>query len=214
MLTISLAVPATLCAEELLGVRPLLSIPRNEIVARLPSHTHALFSASAIEQFLGRIDGAPPDWKALYGHGHHDPTLDERLFRLNRERDAKREGHEALLQRIAFVWSGELSRYDAERGGFRVALGPQFTPTTWGVVRFKHEDVPGDLVAVPAPAEQDTLLQRREQGQSIDIDVVMVGRLIPDESIVYDFSHDEEGLGLIMPVVRVEAVFYLRAPAF
>jgi hypothetical protein len=34
--------------------------------------------------------------------------------------------------------------------------------------------------------------------------VVMTGRLIPDESVVYDFSHDQDGLGLIMPVVRVE----------
>ena len=37
----------------------------------------------------------------------------------------------------------------------------------------------------------------------------MVGRLIPEESLVYDFSHDEEGLGLIMPVVRIERVEYL-----
>jgi hypothetical protein len=34
----------------------------------------------------------------------------------------------------------------------------------------------------------------------------MTGRLIPEESIVYDFSHEEEGLGLIMPFVRVEQV--------
>jgi hypothetical protein len=34
----------------------------------------------------------------------------------------------------------------------------------------------------------------------------MTGTLIPSESIVYDFSHGEEGRGLIMPVVRVERV--------
>jgi hypothetical protein len=37
----------------------------------------------------------------------------------------------------------------------------------------------------------------------------MTGRLIPQESIVYDFSHDEEGLGLIMPLVRVEQVDFV-----
>ena len=37
----------------------------------------------------------------------------------------------------------------------------------------------------------------------------MTGRLIPDEPVVYDFSHDQEGLGLIMPVVKVERLDYL-----
>jgi len=37
----------------------------------------------------------------------------------------------------------------------------------------------------------------------------MTGRLIPDESVVYDFSHDQEGLGVIMPVVKVERLDYL-----
>ena len=43
----------------------------------------------------------------------------------------------------------------------------------------------------------------------MEIDVVMTGQLVPEESIVYDFSHDEEGLGLIMPVVRVEHVEFV-----
>jgi hypothetical protein len=210
-LAMSLGVPP-LCAQELSAVQPLLSIPLNEIASRLPAQTHALFTASAIERFLSSVDGVPPDWQALYGHGHHDPSLDERLFRLNRERDVKREGREALSERIAFVWSGELSGYDHGHGGFRVALGPRFTGTSWGVVRFKYEDVSGELVAVPPPAERDILLKRKEQGPPIDIDVVMVGKLISEEPIVYDFSHDEEGTGVIMPVVRVEAIFYLRAP--
>jgi hypothetical protein len=38
-----------------------------------------------------------------------------------------------------------------------------------------------------------------------------MGRLVPEESIVYDFSHDEEGLGLIMPIVRIERIEYLLA---
>jgi len=39
----------------------------------------------------------------------------------------------------------------------------------------------------------------------------MVGRLVPEESLVYDFSHDEEGVGIIMPVVRIERIEYLLA---
>jgi hypothetical protein len=44
----------------------------------------------AVEQFLDALDGNPPDWSLVYGHGHHDSGLDERLFTLNREQDAKR----------------------------------------------------------------------------------------------------------------------------
>jgi len=84
--------------------------------------------------------------------------------------------------------------------------------TMWGMVRFKYEDLPGNLTAVPAHDQRDVLLEHRRQGRSIDIHVVMAGTLIPDESIVYDFSHEEEGLGLIMPVVRVDQLLYLRSP--
>ena len=58
----------------------------------------------------------------------------------------------------------------------------------------------------------ESLIRKIEQGQSIEIDVVMVGTLIPGESIVYDFSHEQEGLGLIMPVVRVDEIMYLIPP--
>ena len=50
-----------------------------------------------------------------------------------------------------------------------------------------------------------------QRGERIDIDVVMCGRLIPEESLVYDFSHEVDGLGLIMPVVRIEAVAFVLA---
>ena len=39
----------------------------------------------------------------------------------------------------------------------------------------------------------------------------MTGHLITEESVIYDFSHEEEGQGLIMPVVEVEQVDYLLA---
>ena len=118
-------------------------------------------------------------------------------------------GNPGLTQLITFVWFGELSRYDAEAGGFRVALGPKLTPTRWGVVRFKYENLPGNLVAKASATLRSELEQRLAQGESVDMTVAMTGRLIPDESVVYDFSHDQEGLGVIMPVLNVERLDYL-----
>lgn len=207
-----LAIPTKLFGEEPLGVKFILPIRLSDLHTQLTFHTRVLVDAAVIEQFLQQLDGTPPDWARVYGHGHHDPAHDERLFDLNRERDAKRAGNEALRWRIAFAWSGELSRYDPESGGFRVVLGPRFTPTSWGLVRFKYEDLPGNLVAVSLPPQREILLRKLSHKQSIEIDVVMIGTLIPEESIVYDFSHEQEGLGLIMPVVRIEDIVYLLDP--
>lgn len=211
VLPILLFLPESLLADGPTGVMPLLPLRVTDLQARLHPDAHVLIEPAAIEEFLQELDGAPPDWSAVYSHGHHDPAHDERLFQLNRERDARRVGKEALCWRIAFAWSGELSTYDPESGGFRVVIGPRFTPTSWGLVRFKYEDLPGNLVAVPTLPQREALLQNIEQKQVIEIDVVMIGTLTPEESIVYDFSHDQEGLGLIMPVVRVEEVAFLLA---
>jgi len=199
-------------AEEASGVRPLLSIQVSDLSTRLPPKTHLLIDAPAIERFLRSVDGTPPDWATVYGLGRDDPAHDERLFKLNRERDARREGNDVLRRRIAFVWDGELSALDPETGGFRVALGPRVTITSWGLVRFKYEDLPGNLIAVLTANQQTLLLSKIQQGQLIEIDVVMTGTLIPDESIVYDFSHEQEGMGLIMPVIRVDEILYLLHP--
>jgi hypothetical protein len=196
-------------AEDAIGARPLLTIAHKDLHTILPPDCHILIDPHSIEQFLDALDGNPPDWGLVYGHGHHDPGHDERLFTLNRERDAKRAGNPALTQLITFVWFGELSRYDADAGGFRVALGPKLTPTRWGVVRFKYENLPGDLLAKASATMRSELEQRLAQGESFYMTVAMTGRLIPDESIVYDFSHDQEGLGVIMPVVKVERLDYL-----
>jgi hypothetical protein len=133
------------------------------------------------------------------------------LFALNRERDAKREGKEALQWTVVFLWSGELSRYEPTTDRFSVAIGPIFTSTRWGVVRFKAEDLPGNLFVIPDVGQRDILRRQVETGQKVDIEIAMMGRLVPEESLVYDFSHDEEGLGLIMPIVRIERVEYLLA---
>ena len=196
-------------AEDALGARPLLTIPPKDLPTILPPNSHILIDPRSIEQFLDALDETPPDWSLVYGHGHHGPARDERLFTLNRERDAKRAGNPALTQLITFVWFGELSRYDAEAGGFRVALGPKFTPTRWGVVRFKYEYFQGNLVAKASATLRGELEQRFARGESVDVTVALTGRLIPDESVLYDFSHDQEGLGVIMPVVKVERLDYL-----
>lgn len=198
--------------EDIGGPGPLRLLTLDELAAILPLDARLMIRPVAIEQFLTELDGDPPDWAAVFGHGHHDPEHDDRLFALNRERDARREGHPALAKYLTFVWTGELSRYDPVTGGFPVALGPTFTKTRWGMVRFKPEEVPGNLIATTDPDHRRLLQARLERGQPVEIDVVMTGRLIPQESIVYDFSHDEEGVGLIMPFVRVERVDFVMKP--
>ena len=75
-------------------------------------------------------------------------------------------------------------------------------------VRFKHEDLPATLVAL-AGEETMRLKNRLRDGERVEIDVLMTGHLIQEESLVYDFSHEEEGRGLIMPVVRIEGVEFV-----
>lgn len=199
-------------SEDIGGSGPLRFLTLNELATILPSRTYLMVDPSAVEQFLAELDGQPPDWATLYGHGHHDPGHDDRLFALNRERDAKREGHPALSRLLTFSWTGELSRYEPDIGGFPVALGPKFMKTRWGMVRFKPEEAPGNLSVTTDQLHRERLQRQLEQGQPMEIDVVMTGKLIPQESIVYDFSHDEEGLGLIMPFVRVERVDFVMKP--
>ncbi|MGC4095487.1 MAG: hypothetical protein QM706_00070 [Nitrospira sp.] len=198
--------PTTVLAEERTGLRPLRTIGPSQIVSILPSDTHVLIEKSAIEAFLTALEGAPPDWATVYGHGHHDPGHDERLFSLNRDRDAAREGNPVLNRRVAFFWPGELSRFDPETKGYAVAVGPEFNPTSWGIVRFKPEEFPNNLCVKADKKLASRISQRLAQHEKVHVSVVMAGVLVPSESIIYDFSHEEEGVGLIMPLVRVEQV--------
>jgi hypothetical protein len=177
----------------------------NEFQQTLPKNTRLLTDARSIESFLELVDGAPPDWAAVHDHGSHD----EQLFALNRERDHLRQGRTEASGFVTFFWDGELSDYDARLGGFRVAIGPRMIPTSWGLVRFKPESLPSNLVAVTSSPLRNARQPDAVSRQRVEIIVVMTGRLIPEESIIYDFAHDEPGKGMIMPVVRIERLDYL-----
>jgi len=198
--------PATVQAEDASGVRSLRTIPLTQLHSIFPADVQILIERKAIEAFLIALDRVPPDWATVYGQGHNDPEYDERLFNLNRERDALREGNLALVRRVAFVWTGELSRFDLETQAYRVAIGPEFNATRWGLVRFKPEEFPGDLRVRPDKTLEDRIQRSFSKQEKVQVFVVMAGKLIPTESIIYDFSHDEEGVGLIMPVVMVDQV--------
>ncbi len=200
------AINTTVLAEGPNSQCPLLRTAGTAIETVLPQDTRLLIRADAIERFLDELDGAPPDWKAVYGIGHRDAGYDERLFKLNRERDRRRDGNPALGQQVTFIWVGELSGYDSESDGFRIAIGPNVNPTRWGWVRFKAEGLPSNLVAIPSADQREPLRRRIENGEKLEIAVAMTGPLITEEAIVYDFAHDEEGRGLIMPVVHIERV--------
>lgn len=208
-LLLCLSVTNPLWADGPTGTRPIRTVRPADIRTIVPGDAHLLLEPSAIEDFLQRLDGTAPDWAVVYGGGHHDPGYDDRLFQLNRDRDAARAGKVPLAWRIAFAWEGDLTGFDPKVGGFSVGIGPVFTPTRWGLVRFKPEDLPGNLLAIPDPQLRKTLRRRFEQGEKIHVMVLLTGRLVPEESLVYDFSHDDEGLGLIMPVVRIEQVDFV-----
>mgnify|MGYP000606120196 FL=1 len=110
--------PAVVLAEPSSASRPLYNT-LSAALATLPPENHLLLDREPIEQFLVALEGAPPDWTQVYGQGHHDPGHDERLFALNRERDARREGKEPLRWLVTVTWLGELSRFDEDEGGFR-----------------------------------------------------------------------------------------------
>jgi hypothetical protein len=188
-------------AQEAEGIRPLLTSGVNGLRQALPHETRLLTDAHSIETFLKLVDGTPPDWAEVYGHGGHD----ERLFALNRERDRLREGRTKTTSLVTFLWDGELSDYDPHLRGFRLAIGPRMIPTRWGLVRFKPESLPPELVAMVSPQAQNALLGR----EKVEIIVAMTGRLVPEESIIYDFAHEEPGRGMVMPVVRIERLDYL-----
>ena len=193
------------------GIQPLESLPHDRaLFTDEPIRT--LLTAADQERFLNELEKQPPDWNQL-----HDPPGEElgtRLFDFNRQRDAAREGNPLLSQRVAFWWSGVLGEYQEAHQGFSVVMGPEFTKTTWGLVRFKPLQLPHEMVAVPSAAGLRTLLDHHAKAARVEIGLLLTGMLIPWESIIYAFSHDGMEQGMVMPVVQVDGVrYFLRTVA-
>lgn len=191
------------------GIQPLEPLPETRALFTGES-IRALLTPADQESFLNELEKQPPDWNQL-----HDPPGEElgaRLFDFNRQRDASREGHPLLNQRVAFWWSGVLGEYREAFRGFTVVMGPEFTQTAWGLVRFKPLQLPHEMVAVPSADRLLALRHRRAKGEPVEIGILFTGTLIPWESIIYAFPHDGEEQGLIMPVVQVDGVRYFLLP--
>jgi len=193
-------------AGELSGHAPLMVLSGSDRFADAVAGSVVLDDAGPIEAFLTALDGAPPDWTVVYGidgAGH-----DERLFALNRQRDELRRANERLDRRVTFFWPGQISGFDDAGDGFRIAVGPKIIPTRWGLVRFKPENLPGNLTAVPTREEWQRIRAGVMDGKTVDVQVAMTGRVVPEESIIYDFAHEEPGMGMVMPVVWIEEIRY------
>jgi hypothetical protein len=189
------------------GEAPLVSVSGPDRYTDVVADSLILDEAAPIEALLTDLDAAPPDWAAIYGTdgGGHD----ERLFALNRQRDERRRPAERLDRRVTFFWPGEISGLDGASEGFRIAIGPKIIPTRWGLVRFKPENLPGNLLAIPDSAQRERLRADVVRGKRIEVHVAMTGRLVQEESIIYDFAHEEPGRGMVMPVVWVEEIRYV-----
>ncbi len=189
------------------GIQPLEPLPQAHSLFTDAS-VRVLLTAADQERFLNALDKQRPNWEQL--HDLPGEELGTRLFDFNRQRDAAREGHPLLSQRVAFWWSDVLGEYRETHRGCSVVMGPEFTRTTWGLVRFKPLNLPHEMVAVPSAARLQTLRDRRTKGEKIGI--LFTGTLVPWESIIYAFSHDNEKQGLLMPVVQIDGVRYFLHP--
>jgi hypothetical protein len=202
-----ITLPVSVIAEDTPASRLLLiTKTQDDLQLFLPMGTRLLRDPVEIENFLQELDGAPPDWPEI--HGNHEHPDDEGLFVLNRERDRLRAGRPALSQRITFLWEGLLSSYVPDQCGFLVAVGPEMIATKWGLVRFKPESLPAELIAVPAPRVREFLQTKLARGENVRLVVAMTGCVVPDEALIYDFAHEDRHQGMIMPMVRVERIDY------
>lgn len=189
------------------GIQPLIQLESQSLHQLIPKNIRPLLLPKEQEQFLQELEGQPPDWHTLQSLDHTEQS--ERLFQLNRARDETRLIHKDILQQpIAFLWSGLLRRYMPEYQGFLVALGPELTSTSWGIVRFKPMGLPDYLVAIPSLESAKQIQSQQQKGEQIAIGVLFFGTLVADESLIYSFSHDQKGDGMILPVVQIEDVRY------
>ncbi len=189
------------------GIQPLLELESQSIHGYISLSIKPLIHSNEIEQFLRTLELAPPDWTQLQ---HPDMTeQSERLFQFNRKRDKVRSTKNALMEQpVAFIWAGILRQYLPEYEGFSIALGPEFTKSSWGIIRFKPINLPDYLITIPPPDLRKELLSRQQQGEQLEITVVCIGTLTPDESLIYAFSHDDHKDGMILPVVSIQKMMY------
>ena len=184
----------------------------SQFIASFPEQSSHLYVQKKSNFFFNHWKKPPPEWSQLQ---HPDITKQsEHLFQLNRQRDSARADKPSLLDTpIAFLWSGILRQYVPEYHGFAIALGPELTRSSWGIIRFKPINLPDYLVAIPSLALRQELLSRQEQGEQLEITVICIGVLTPDESLIYAFSHDNHKDGMILPVVSVQNMIYLLKPS-
>ena len=189
------------------GIQPLLELEGQSIQSFIPSSIQPLITSEEIEHFLQKSEHEPPDWTQLQ---HPDMTeQSERLFQFNRTRDRARLKKNALMEQpVAFLWTGILRQYLPKYNGFSLALGPELTQSSWGIIRFKPINLPDYIVAIPTVAMRKDLLYRQQQGEHLEITVVCIGTLISDESLIYAFSHDDHNDGMILPVVAIQNLMY------
>lgn len=193
------------------GIQPLVELEQQFIIDFIPPSIQPLVSSKEIERFLRNLEIEPPDWTQLH---HADITeQSERISQFNRQRDRARSTKNTLKEEpIAFLWEGILRRYLPEYQGFSVALGPKLTNSSWGIIRFKPINLPDYLVAIPSLDLRKQLLIRQKQEEQLEIIVIFIGTLVPDESLIYGFSHDGHQKGMIMPVVSVQKMLYILKP--
>ena len=205
---IFLSLPLTTFSEPLSGIQPLRYLDTSQIYSLLKRESiRPLLTAQEQEAFLIELESVPPNWDKM----HDQPGQEHgtRLFELNRKRDAIRAKHPLLNQRIAFFWDGILREFDGKHQGHKVVIGPDTTQTSWGIVRFKPIGFPNEMISKPSRKYLQAIQNRIIQGQTTEIRILFTGTLIPWESIIYAFSHDELEQGIIMPVIKIDGVQYL-----
>ncbi len=194
--------------NQLKGIQPLLPHAPDSLKKLLAPDIRPLLDPHEQEGFLQSLEGQPPNWKTLH---HADLTIQsDRLWEFNRHRDRLRLARPEILQEsLAFLWSGILRNYSSEYQGYTVALGPNFTSTSWGIVRFKPTEIPDFLIAIPSDELRHEIDMKKKKNEPIEIQVLFIGKLVQDESIMYTFSHEDPEQGLILPVVSIEAMKYI-----
>ncbi len=119
------------------------------------------------------------------------------------------KGSRSHNESLTVLLYGNLTSYRPEHKGFGVAIGPMKIQTSWGIVRFKTANAPSEMVVIPPADRLKTMKDRRARGEEIDIQIVYSGSLMEAESVLYDFSTEKEGEGMILPIVILDQVDYV-----